>query len=219
MLRHTLRAASRSLAAPSTHRPFCAAASATAEIPKAVDTPGRYATALYSAANKMNVMDAVVSDVARMQEMTSSNENLSGFLSNPSLPRSAKVDTISEIVSRSEFTPAFSNFMMVMAENGRTADVPKALTAFQEIMASLKGEVVCKVTTTEPLSEWELAFLKKKIKERFFSDKPDTELTVETAIDDELLGGLTVQVGDRFMDLSTRTELRKLQESITQAIG
>ena len=196
-----------------------AAEAATVELPRAFDTPGKYATALYNAAKKTNTLDAVVNDVSRMQDMQVSNSTFAEFLENPSLPRNAKIETIGEIVSKSDFSPTFSQFLLVMAENGRTAESMKALESFQSIIAILKGEVVVKVTTTMPLSEWELSLLKKKIKQRFFADTPNAELTVETAIDQDLIGGLTIQVGDRFMDLSTRTELRKLQEVIMKSVG
>lgn len=195
------------------------ATEASVELPKAVDTPGRYATALYQAARKSGSLDSVESDVGRMLEMQSTIPSLDEFLSNPSLPRSAKVDALGEIVKRSDFSPTFSQFLMVMAENGRTTDMKKSLDAFQTIMSSLQGKVVCKVTTTEPLTEWEMALLKKRIKLRFFADKPEADLTVETAIDEELIGGLTIQVGDRFMDLSVRTELRKLQDTVSKAVS
>ncbi|KAI0560398.1 F1F0 ATP synthase OSCP/delta subunit [Gracilaria domingensis] len=199
-------------------RNFSAESTEVGHLPKAVDTAGRYAYALYNAAKKTNSLDAVISDVNSMQDMVSKNVTLSEFLINPSLPRTAKVEAMTEIVTKAGFSDTFSKFLMVMSENGRTSEASKALTSFQDMIAALKGEVVVKVTTTIPLSEWELALLKKKIKQRFFAGKPDAELTVETAIDEELLGGLTIQVGDRFMDLSTRTELRKLQEVLSQAM-
>lgn len=195
------------------------AAAISDELPKAVDSAGRYANALYRAATKTNSLDLVTADVKRMREMEETIPSLSDFLKNPTLPRSAKVQTLNEVIARSAFHETFANYMMVMAENGRTTELPKSLKAFEDIIASLKGEVVCKVTTTEPLTEWELALLKKRIKNRFFSHKPEADVSIETFIDEELLGGLTIQVGDRFMDLSTRTELRKLQDSIAQSVA
>lgn len=218
MLRFGARAMVRSMAM-TTSRKLATQVAVETEIPKAVDTAGRYATALYNAAVKTNCLDAVIKDVAQMQEMQSSNATLDAFLNNPTLPRIAKTETLSEIVKKSGFSDIFSQFFLVMAENGRTEEATKTLQSFQDIIAALKGEVIVKVTTTLPLSEWELALLKKEIKNRFFADKPDAELTVETAIDEELLGGLTIQVGDRFMDLSTRTELRKLQEVIMKSVA
>lgn len=217
MLRIGALSALRSLSR--THSRALSTAAAQVELPKAIDSPGRYANALYSAALKTNSVDAVAADVDAMQTMQSTNSTLDAFLKNPTLPRSAKVDTLNTIVGKSGFSKTFSQFMLVLAENGRTAESAKVFTAFQEIIALLKGEVIVKVTTTDPLSEWELALLKKKIKQRFFSHLPDAELTMETAIDEDLIGGLTIQVGDRFMDLSTRTELRKLQEVILKSIS
>lgn len=214
MLRSGARLASRSWSATAS-RTF--STEVTTQIPRPIDTPGRYANALYNAARKMNYIDAVSIDVGNLQKMQATTPTFDQFLRNPTLPRSAKLEILSEIIKRSDFSPAFSQFLLVMAENGRTALMAKTLISFQEIISSLKGEVICRVTTTEPLTEWELAMLKKRVKARFFKDKPNAELTVETALDEDLLGGMTIQVGDRFMDLSTRTELRKLQEAIGDA--
>lgn len=200
-----------------TRRRLCSAAVA-ADLPPPVGTAGRYSAALYNAATKTGTLDIVINDVESMQMMCKTNADLDEFLRNPSLPRSAKVDALMEIMAKAKFSKTFTQFMMVVAENGRTAESERILQSFQEIIASIKGEVVVKVTSTMELSEWELALLKKKIKERFFEGKPDADLTVETAIDPELLGGLTIQVGDRFMDLSTRTELRKLQDVILKSV-
>jgi F-type H+-transporting ATPase subunit O len=184
-----------------------------AEIPKVFGTTGRYATALYSAALKKKAFDAVIADVSQMQSMQSSSETFDEFLRNPTLARSAKVDILSGIVKRAGFSRTFSDFMLVVAENGRSAEIEKILSTFDGMVASTKGEVVVKVTTTMPLTNWELALLKKNIKERFYPDSV-ADLIVETLIDESLLGGLTIQIGDRFMDLSARTELRKLTEVI-----
>jgi F-type H+-transporting ATPase subunit O len=184
-----------------------------AEIPKVFGTTGRYATALYSAALKQNSFDAVSADVTQMQSMQSSSASFDDFLRNPTLARSAKVDILSGIVQKAGFSRTFSDFLLVVAENGRSGEIEKILSTFDGMVASTKGEVVVKVTTTLPLTNWELALLKKNIKERFYPDSV-ADLIVETLIDESLLGGLTIQIGDRFMDLSARTELRKLTEVI-----
>lgn len=153
-----------------------------------------------------------------MQLWRAESKTFDGFLQNPTLSRSAKMEIISEVMRKAGFSDTFTHFMMIVAENGRTLDSDKILQAFQDIMSTLKGEVVVKVTTTAPLTEWELALLKKNVKLRFFAHNPDTDITVETILDDSLIGGFTIQVGDRFMDLSTRTELRKLQEVIQKTM-
>lgn len=190
-----------------------ASAAASADMPKVTGTFGRYASALYSAASKQNALDTVANDVTAMQKMQEFTPAFDSFLRNPTLPRSAKVSTLKVVSEKAGFSPLFNNFLSIVAENGRTADADKILETFSGMIASTKGELVLKVTSTVPLSEWELALLKKNIQSRFFEDGA-ADFTVETAIDQTLLGGLTVQIGDRFMDLSTRTELRKLTDII-----
>lgn len=208
------------LARASTCRGYAAAAESaqSANMPKASGTFGRYASALYSAASKQGALETISGDVAAMQEMQDSTPALDSFLRNPTLPRSAKVATLTEVSKKAGFSPIFSNFLSVVAENGRTAEADKILKTFADMIASTKGEVVLKVTSTVPLSEWELALLKKNVQGRFFEGAA-ADFTVETTIDESLLGGLTVQIGDRFMDLSTRTELRKLTDVIGASLN
>jgi len=190
-------------------------------LPTAAGSSGRYSHALYNAAVKLDVLDTVSNDVDRMQSMRESSDELDQFFRNPSLPRSAKRDTLEAIMAADgSFSTTFQHFMYVLAENGRTPESGRILADFQEIIKAIKGEVIVKVTSAVEFSEWELAFLKKKIKENFFKDSAKAaEVSVETAIDPELLGGMTLQVGDRFMDLSTRTELRKVQEEILKSVA
>lgn len=196
-------------------RQFAAAAAAAAEavdMPKATGAFGRYASALYSAAMKGGELEEVSADVRALQSMQKTSPAFDSFMNNPTLPRSAKVAALADVAKNADFTSTFSNFMMVIAENGRTSEAENILKSFSEMIASTKGEVVLEVTSTVPLSEWELALLQKKIRNRFFGGV--AEFTVKTAIDESLLGGLTVMIGDRFLDLSTKTELRKLTEVI-----
>lgn len=214
-----MQRAIRALRAPvarATGRRTLATSTAEVDLPPAAGVSGRYSHALYNAALKTNTLDAVVADVDRIQALRESSPELNEFLLNPSLPRSAKYDTLTEIMNRETFSPTFRQFLLLLAENGRTPESAKIFAEFQEIMAAIKGEVVVKVTSAAEIGEWEMALLKKHIKSRFFEDRV-TELTVESAIDSDLIGGLTIQVGDRFMDLSTRTELRKVQEEIMKS--
>lgn len=208
------RAASQIARSGLAHRRLSAAAAAAAEdAPKAHGIVGRYAMALYAAASKQGTLDTVAADVAKLQEMEGGSLSFREFLKDPTLPRTAKVETINAVMNRGSFSETFSNFMYVITENGRSSETSKIMATFNEMIASTKGEVSMKVVSSIPLTEWELALLKKTIKERFYPNKT-TEIHVETAVDDSLLGGFTVQIGDRFMDLSTRTELRRLTEAI-----
>lgn len=193
-------------------------ASATAgveEQPQTVGTSGRYAAALYALGSKTNSLKTIADEVVAMQKMQASSQEFNEFLLNPTLQRTAKVETLSEVTRKAGFSKTFSHFMTVVAENGRTPETGKILAAFTDMISATEGKAVVKVTTALPLTEWELALLKKNIRKRYFQE--NSEINLETAIDKSLLGGLTIQIGDKFMDLSTRTELRKLSELIASS--
>ena len=85
------------------------------------------------------------------------------------------------------------------------------------MIMSQKGDIVAQLTTCGPVPEWEFALIRKHLKEMLCPE--GQQLTIESSYDYDLLGGFTVQVGDKFLDCSTRTELRKLQSAINEAVN
>ena len=201
---------------------FSASSSASAVIQKDDTAPtvhgliGRYATALYNSASKASKLEAVKQDIDQLQEMRRTSSAFNDFLKDPTLPRSLKGETLEALMKKAGFSEVSRHFMMVLAENGRTAEAEKIMKTFQEMMMSQKGDIVAQLTTCGPVPEWELALIRKELKKSLCPE--GQSLTIETGYDYDLLGGFTVQVGDKFMDCSTRTELRKLQTIMDEAI-
>jgi F-type H+-transporting ATPase subunit delta len=70
------------------------------------------------------------------------------------------------------------------------------------------------VTTAVPLTADELAAVKKKL-----TEITGGEVVVETAVDEGILGGVIVRIGDRLIDGSTKNRLMALKAAIGGRAG
>ncbi|XP_055501188.1 ATP synthase subunit O, mitochondrial [Leucoraja erinacea] len=175
---------------------------------------GRYATALYSAASKQKKLDQVEQELQKINSLLK-DPKFSGLLVNPHIKRSIKQKAVNDVLTKQKVSPIMINFMNVLAENGRLRKTPDVVGAFSKIMSAHRGEVLCSVTTAQPLDEAGLTDLKAAL--NGFLKKSET-LKLETKTDPSILGGMIVSIGDKYADMSTKTKIQKLSKLINEAI-
>lgn len=132
---------------------------------------GRYAVALYSAATKMKVLDAVEKDLKNLQVAMQSKASLREAIINPTIKRSLKAAALKDASTKINFSPATGNFLSTLAENGRLKKLESIINAFRLIMAAHRGEVVCEVTTSRPLDADQRSQLESALKVKYISFK------------------------------------------------
>ncbi|CAI9607565.1 unnamed protein product [Staurois parvus] len=175
---------------------------------------GRYANALYSAASKEKKLDQVEKELNRMSVLFK-EPKLSVIITNPHVKRSLKQKTITDLVTKEKFSPIMANFANLLAENGRLNNASDVINAFNKIMSAHRGEVLCSVTTSSPLDEAGLTELKSAL--NLFLAKGES-LKLETKTDSTILGGMLVSIGDKYIDMSTRTKIQKLSKIMRDTV-
>uniref|UniRef100_A0A803VFG3 ATP synthase peripheral stalk subunit OSCP, mitochondrial n=1 Tax=Ficedula albicollis TaxID=59894 RepID=A0A803VFG3_FICAL len=120
---------------------------------------GRYATALYSAATKQNKLEQVEKELTRVRSLLK-DPKLSSVVMNPHTKSSVKQKAVNDALAREKMSPITVNLMNLLAENGRLRYTPGIVSAFGKIMSAFRGEVVCTVTTAQPLDDASLSELK-----------------------------------------------------------
>ena len=102
-----------------------------------------------------------------------------------------------------------AEFLGVLAENRRLADLPAMIDAYHAIVAAHRGEVTAKVTSAHPLSAEQLKALAANLKTRVGRD-----VKIATTVDPAILGGLVVQLGSQLIDGSIRTRLNSFAQAM-----
>jgi len=170
---------------------------------------GRYAVALFELAAEDGVVSPVESDLEKLSAALEQSPELASLTTNPQLDRRMKADTLEEVAKLLDLGPLTRRFLGVLAENRRLAELPRMIRAFRDIAAAQRGEVSAQVISAHPLSEDQLATLRKKLTQR---EGRTVKLT--SSVDPDMLGGLIVTIGSRRIDGSIRTRLNALTQAM-----
>ena len=102
-----------------------------------------------------------------------------------------------------------SNFLGVLARNGRKEQLPQVIRAFRRLASEHRGETTADVVSAHPLSDDQLAKLRAQLKARIGRD-----VAIDARIDPQILGGLIVKVGSQMIDSSLKTKLNRLAQAM-----
>ena len=97
----------------------------------------------------------------------------------------------------------------ILLERDRIALVPDIARAFSDLVDRREGIVHAKVTTSVELNERERASVTRQLEQG--SGKT---IQATFAVDPHLIGGARVQIGDRLIDASLRTQLERMARQL-----
>ncbi|MDA8384429.1 MAG: F0F1 ATP synthase subunit delta [Betaproteobacteria bacterium] len=93
----------------------------------------------------------------------------------------------------------------VLFENGRLWLAPAILVAFEALKAEAAGSLEANIASAFPLSDAQLAMLAGSMARRF-----GRRIEPKVEVDPELIGGVTITVGDQIFDASVRGKLKAM---------
>eukprot|EP00039_Didymoeca_costata_P018189 m.332476 g.332476 ORF g.332476 m.332476 type:complete len:222 (-) comp16954_c0_seq1:159-824(-) len=176
---------------------------------------GRYAHALFSAASKQGVLEKVEKELGNFKNLVATDGALGDFLESPLLSRAEKSSEIQRVLKTQGYSDTVVNFFRAMAENNRLPETHGILNAFDTLMSSHRNEVTCRVVSAAPMTDKMKNSVNKSLKG--FTAEGQV-LKTEYTVDPSILGGLTVEIGDKFVDMSTVTKVKKITQVLQQTI-
>ncbi|XP_065332038.1 ATP synthase subunit O, mitochondrial [Cloeon dipterum] len=176
---------------------------------------GRYASALYSAASKEKKLEVVEKELVGLKNQMKADARLQEFIKDPSMKRLVKKDILTKIAGVLKLSNLSTNLLTLLAENGRLKNLDTVISTFKNLMAAHRGEVVCEVTTAKTLDEATKKELESALKGFL---KSNQTLLLTTKVNPELLGGMIVSIGDKYVDMSIASKVKKMTEVISAAV-
>jgi F-type H+-transporting ATPase subunit delta len=166
---------------------------------------GRYAAALFQAAL------AKSEDQKVQGELGTAREKLLSFEGTLRHPRVAPADKKKLVHAQldGKVSATTLRFLELLIEKKRYDLFPMIASVYGRLAADKRGAAKAVVRTARPLSSEAQKTLVARLKT--FAGK-DIELEVKE--DPDLIGGLSVKIGDWVLDSSLRGQLRRMRESI-----
>jgi len=171
----------------------------------------RYAKATLDFAVEKKAAEAVEKDMRDIASVISENVELQNVLESPIINSSVKKNALLEIFKDSnEIT---KGLIQTMIENKRISMLQEVAYKYIILFEKMKGEEVAYVTTAVPLS----ADLEKKILAEV-KKATGNNVTIENKIDESILGGFVLRVGDTQYDASIANKLNGLKREFTNSL-
>ena len=170
-----------------------------------------YGDALFSLALEENQVDELWKEAAMMQEALENNPEFMAILCHPEMTMEKKLALLQDVFQR-ELSQNMMGLLNVLVKKGRIGEIFSVLGYFIErVMAYKKiGEV--KVRTPMPLSDEQ----REKIENKLLEVSEYETLSVDYQVDESLLGGIVIRIGNRVLDNSIRSKLDAMTRDLSK---
>uniref|UniRef100_A0A0N5BQD6 ATP synthase peripheral stalk subunit OSCP, mitochondrial n=1 Tax=Strongyloides papillosus TaxID=174720 RepID=A0A0N5BQD6_STREA len=176
---------------------------------------GRYASALYSAAVKTKTLEVVEKDLQKIKGIYDTDPKFKEFAINPTIKNDKKRDAIQRVGKSIGASKEATNFLALLAENGRLNILEAVCNSFESIMRAHKGELFVEVTSATELSKSHKSALNDALAK---FNKGGKKLTINYHVKPEIIGGVIVNLGDKYVDMSMATKIKKYHDALSQAL-
>ena len=166
---------------------------------------GRYASALFSLALDKKSIDSVGSGMAALGKALTESADFKTLTSNPLVSRSDASKGVAAVAKAMQLDTLTSNFLGVLAQNRRLAELGSVIAAYEGLASAHRGEATADVTSAHKLETAQVTALKKQLKAKVGRD-----VAVNLTVDPSILGGLIVKIGSQMIDSSIKTRLNTL---------
>lgn len=168
-----------------------------------------YADALFELAVEENKIDLLYDEAQAVLKSFNENKELISFLNLPKIDNSEKKQTIENIYGKF-MSKDMVGFLSIIVEKGRYNSIVSILNYFLAKVKEYKKIGVAYVTSAKELTEDQ----KKAVLKRLLETTDYVEFEMNYSVDESLLGGLVIRIGDRVVDSSIKTKLFELKRNL-----
>jgi F-type H+-transporting ATPase subunit delta len=169
-----------------------------------------YAEALFEVAREKGKLDAIREQLGQVADALERDRELAVFFFSPYFSSAEKRAGIERAISGAE--PELVNFLELLVEKHRMPVIFRIRRRFDELWAAENKRL--EVTLTSAVE------LDPEVVERVGAEierQTDRTVDLRTRVDENVLGGLVLQVGNMVLDASIRNRLEKLRKEVAQA--
>jgi ATP synthase F1 delta subunit len=171
-----------------------------------------YAEALFEAASESGTVQEVRRDLLDFAEALKTSSQLRTFFFDEEIPGTGKSALLADLTAGAE--PVMRNFLRILAEKDREFIVEEVVPVYLQLVEQAAGIIKVELTTALPLPA-ELAGEIKGHLEVSLNKPIDLTLSV----DEYIIGGVRLRIGDKVADASVRHRLDKLRALLAKPMA
>lgn len=169
----------------------------------------QYANALADVALQQGAADPALKQLNDFASAYAESAELRNFLASPAVTTKEKHAVAEKLSARLGASRVLRNFLFLVIDHRRTLMIPELAEAFQAVIRERQGVAEAEVT-----SAVELTAAQKKTLGQSLEKKTGKKIEANYSVDDGLLGGVVVRIGDTVYDGSLRHRLNEMRAKL-----
>jgi len=171
----------------------------------------RYAKALVSLGAEQNKVDAFGRELDRLSAVVAAEDMLRLLLESPTLPLAKKSAILDEVMAKMDISAEMRKFFGLLLEKDRMPYLAQMQQEYRRLADELSGTLRATVTVANALSDAQKSAIGGELEKQ---TGKKVELTV--SVDPTLIGGLRTEIGGRLFDGSIKTQLKRIEDTLTK---
>ena len=171
----------------------------------------RYAQAIFELAVQQDQLEPWAEDL-NFSDQVLQDEEFRAFLSHAEVPLERKISAVDAVLEH--INPLVKNLISLLISRGAVSLIHDVNLGYGRLLDDHLGRQRVDVTSAVPLEDDELERITQ-----FVSNLIQREVVVSTRVDESILGGVVIQIGDQLLDGSTRSRLEELRKQIRSQVA
>ncbi|NLY42038.1 MAG: F0F1 ATP synthase subunit delta [Desulfovibrionales bacterium] len=171
----------------------------------------RYAKALFTVAQTQDkgAVAQYGGDLARLAGVLGEAPELTKIFRNPIFTVEEKRGVIVKVLDKVAPCAMVRNFCLLLADKNRLAFLPEINASYGILLDSAQGVLRGKLVTAVRLSD----VIQKNVVDKLQKES-GKKVVLDYDVDQDIIGGLMLKIGDKILDASIRAQLQILKENI-----
>ena len=170
-----------------------------------------YGDALFEVAVENGTLDTMLEEVEAVLQVLENDEEYIDLLSHPKITVQEKV-TMIEAAFKGRISDELMGFLVAIVTKGRFCEIEEILGYFIfKVWEEKKIGVAC-VTSAIVLSDEQ----KKANEAKLLETTSYVEIRTRYEVDESLIGGMVIRIGDRVVDSSVKSKLEKMARELNK---
>ena len=173
----------------------------------------RYAQALFEVGEETQTTSELYQELKQLVDILNENKDLYNFLKSPLIGRDDKKNVMKNIFEN-QLSKNMNNFLKIVIDKDRMSTIGNIQESYKNLLNDKNNILEGTVITAVALNEKEIKDLEKNL-----STKYNKNVTLTNVVDETILGGVLVKLGNEEIDGTIRTRLSRMKKQLSQVIS
>jgi len=168
-----------------------------------------YGEALFELAAEEGREEEFLDEVNQLKVLLGENPDFGRLMNHPKILKEEKLKVLENVFS-GRMSKELLGFLHLVVTKDRYGEIDAILDFFVNKVKEQKRIGIAYVTTAISLNETQ----KKEIEEKLLATTSFVKMEMHYRVDEDLIGGMVIRIGDRVVDSSVKTKLFELQREL-----